>query len=553
MGNKQSRINPNPSVPNPSFSNPSVPNPSVPNPLGYNSQCISITPQKKDYYIHTYDPRQMIELLKGNNIDENVLQRFDTTIRRQCCNVISLSLYFVGCLPTNMLKYLLSIERTVKNVRNNLPLWIVRIYFDESVHDCMRRAIKGSLEKKTYDNILASKNVEAFTYLCGDVQDQNIERKRTYRFLPFSEEDVNICIVREADGTVSNWDCRQIDLFSKDPTKIFYLPYNQMTRSSMIMFESYERWLLIYKVIFRYDFFYNNYMGYDLLAGLFGIKLKLTRDYYIRTIVSLRREIDSFTSKVIEKNDEAYNGRGDTKYFLAGNQLTNIRSLFKEDDSKPSPLSVGFDEILLLEMFKEFFSFTVKNADRVILIDGHNIGDVCISEENVKDYDILKTQIHNIVLDESTFDKKIVIDLNGTRAETIDSTCSQLIDAKIIRYHKNPVEKLNLCLNFIDKLLYFIDGQLLDKGNLTDVTDTFSITLKYTKERLIKLPHHLLNLPYESVFDKYYPITESRTGGGGYDKTNINRRNQRNIRQYKSKNKIRRTKKNKTHRRYRGT
>ena len=176
-----------------------------------------------------------------------------------------------------------------------------------------------------------------------------------------------------------------------------------------------------------------------------------------------------------------------------------------------------------------------------------------ISEENVKDYDILKTQIHNIVLDESTFDKKIVIDLNGTRAETIDSTCSQLIDAKIIRYHKNPVEKLNLCLNFIDKLLYFIDGQLLDKGNLTDVTDTFSITLKYTKERLIKLPHHLLNLPYESVFDKYYPITESRTGGGGYDKTNINRRNQRNIRQYKSKNKIRRTKKNKTHRRYRGT
>ena len=38
-----------------------------------------------------------------------------------------------------------------------------------------------------------------------------------------------------------------------------------------------------------------------------------------------------------------------------------------------------------------------------------------------------------------------------------------------------------------------------------------------------------------------------------YNKTNINRRNQRNIRQYKSKNKIRRTKKNKTHRRYRGT
>ena len=322
-----------------------------------------------------------------------------------------------------------------------------------------------------------------------------------------------------------------------------------MTRSIMIMFESYERWLLIYKVIFRYDFFYNNYMGYDLLAGLFGIKLKLTRDYYIRTIVSLRREIDSFTSKVIEKNDEAYNGRGDTKYLLAG-KVTNIRSLFKEDDSKPSLLSVGFDEILLLEMFKEFFSFTVNNADLVIMID--NIGDVCISEENVKDYDILKTQIHKIVLDESTFDKKIVIDLDEIKiVKIIDSICRQLIGAKIIRSRKTLVKNFHYSLNFIDELLYFIDGQLLDKGNLTDVTDTFSITLKGNKGRLIKL-HHLLNLPYKSDFDPYYPITESRTGGGGYNKTNINRRNQRNIRQYKSKNKIRRTKKNKTHRRYRG-
>ena len=48
MGNKQSSSIPNPSVPN-----PSVPNPSVPNPLGYNSRCISITPQKKTIiFIH---------------------------------------------------------------------------------------------------------------------------------------------------------------------------------------------------------------------------------------------------------------------------------------------------------------------------------------------------------------------------------------------------------------------------------------------------------------------------------------------------------------------
>ena len=53
MGNKQSS----------SIPNPSVPNPSVPNPLGYPSACTLITSKKLAYYVHRYDPTEMIKLL----------------------------------------------------------------------------------------------------------------------------------------------------------------------------------------------------------------------------------------------------------------------------------------------------------------------------------------------------------------------------------------------------------------------------------------------------------------------------------------------------------
>lgn len=242
MGNKSSKVHPSPEM-------------TVPNPLGYPSACTLITSKKLAYYVHRYDPTKMIELLTQRLGADLVSTRFDGTIRDNCCNIISISLYFIGCIPDNMAKYLMSIERTVKNVQNNLPDWIVRIYLDESVHNCMKTIEITSLEKKAYDYIISAPNVEIYTYNCPSILDENIARKRTYRFLPFSDEDVNICIVREADGIVSNWDCIQIVLFSKKSDKMFYFPYNLIPRENMSMFESYERWLLLYKVIFCYDFF----------------------------------------------------------------------------------------------------------------------------------------------------------------------------------------------------------------------------------------------------------------------------------------------------------
>lgn len=547
MGNKSSKVHPSPEM-------------TVPNPLGYPSACTLITSKKLAYYVHRYDPTKMIELLTQRLGADLVSTRFDGTIRDNCCNIISISLYFIGCIPDNMAKYLMSIERTVKNVQNNLPDWIVRIYLDESVHNCMKTIEITSLEKKAYDYIISAPNVEIYTYNCPSILDENIARKRTYRFLPFSDEDVNICIVREADGIVSNWDCIQIKLFSKDDKKMFYFHDNQIDRSTMTMFSSYAWWLLIYKVIFRYDFFSTHYMDYDLLAGLFGIKLKLKREYYIDTIVSVRTEIDVFTTKVKANDDTAYNGRGDTFYLSPERLPATIKYNMVTNENA---LSTGFDEILLLEMFKEVFSFHVKNTHLVTHTDFTNVIHLKtiqqISAEYSEIYDILKKQIQDFVLDERTFVEPIVIDMVRNINMDVDAICRVLIDAKIIRACKPPVS-----VETVD-LLYFIDGQLLDKDNLLPVEFTFSITLKYYSNNgsvhRRDILSHLLNMPYRNMYDKYYnPLSQHR---GGYNITKINRRHKRYIREYKSKHKrcIRdykskhkkqRTKNNKTHRRFRG-
>jgi hypothetical protein len=539
MGNKGSKIHPIQEVQN---------------PLGYSTPCTLITSKKDKYYVHTYDPTTPLLLLSQRLPREIISERFVDSRRENCCNVISISLYFIGCIPDNMTKYLFSIERTVKNVHNNLPDWIVRVYIDNSVHECIKNADKNSRQKTAYNYITTAPNVEVYTYNCavGDVQPQHIARTRTYRFLPFSDEDVNICVVREADGIVSNWDCRQIHLFSKDHTKMFYFPYNQIKRSKLSMFESYEKWLLLYKVIFRYDFFHNNYMGYDLLAGLFGIKLKLKRDFYIRTIVSLRDEIDRFITAVERNNEETYKDRGYTKYLLrnAHGWVSTPRGLLQEE---PQLLSIGFDEILLLEMFKEVFSFNVSEQHLVkVSTDDDTFGDVIITDERMKDYDEIKKQIGSIVLDESTFDKKIVIDIDSPNTaidSIIERICSKLTDEQIIHIRKRK-EPMNPRINDSNGWLYFIDGQLLHKDNLIEGSGTFSITLQYGRH-LDELAH-LLNNPYNKVNDEFYIVSPIQPSRGGYNITKNNRNIKRNIRQYKSKHKKRRTKNNKTRSRFRG-
>ena len=78
---------------------------------------------KKDrYYTHTYNPLPYLDKLRRIGITEDVLSRFDNTIRTNCCNAISIMLYMNidDCDYSKLISYLFCIYATIKNTEKNL-------------------------------------------------------------------------------------------------------------------------------------------------------------------------------------------------------------------------------------------------------------------------------------------------------------------------------------------------------------------------------------------------------------------------------------------------
>ena len=72
-----------------------------------------------------------------------IMDIFDTTSSDNCCNCISIVLYsteLLDCL--NTFKYLTNILGTLNNVKKYLKDYIVRLYLDKSVLECIYETIK---------------------------------------------------------------------------------------------------------------------------------------------------------------------------------------------------------------------------------------------------------------------------------------------------------------------------------------------------------------------------------------------------------------------------
>jgi hypothetical protein len=210
------------------------------------------------------------------NIDVAKKNIFDDRLTTNCCNVISITLYLsfddINYIYENVSKYILSIYRTIKNVESDLKGWIVRIYFDDSVYCVIKKLndinddkYKILIEKFNYIN--NSNIVEIYTYDCPD-DTKNKYLNRTLRFLPFINNDVNTCICRDADGIVSRLDCHNIKVFANSD-KLFYLPFYDFIHP-------YSRWIGMYADSRRNM----DVQQYDLLAGAFGINLRVKTEHY---------------------------------------------------------------------------------------------------------------------------------------------------------------------------------------------------------------------------------------------------------------------------------
>lgn len=324
--------------------------------LGLN--CKIRTRKRNSYYRFPYNPLPIYNNLKnlfGKEYIDDSFYMFDFKPKVNCCYCISLTLYFTLSdkeyfeEPTSKkdiikdiykyeYRYLLSILQTINDAKLFLPDWLVRIYLDQSVYKVLRSHNNKNL-CSIFNLIFNSENVEIYTYSCNV---KNIEKTRSYRFLPMIDPSVAKVAIREADGYVGKLDCNNINVFSKSD-KIFYLAEYFHSTSAKISkgqddylhepaYDIVNDWIYIYKNTFRTNYFSQFTNLYSLVAGTITLNLQVKQDYYFDSFKNISQMI-----KELQDDEEL-------SYIMA--------------DRDFDLLDVGFDEIFLLELFREAISIS---------------------------------------------------------------------------------------------------------------------------------------------------------------------------------------------------
>lgn len=141
---------------------------------------------------------------------------------------------------------------------------------------------------------------------------------------------MNVKIIREADGIVTNLDCHNIKIFAQSDY-LFYLPkvidnYYYLDNDTHKELGGYSSWLKIYTKCLEANYIRNKHQIYDLLAGTFGFRLTLKEKYYKNSVDYIRRSIEEVDPKCVS---------------IYTPPIVNV-------------MDTGFDEILLLHLFRDF-------------------------------------------------------------------------------------------------------------------------------------------------------------------------------------------------------
>ncbi|ARF08810.1 hypothetical protein Catovirus_1_860 [Catovirus CTV1] len=475
------------------------------NPIKYVEKCDLFNTKKSKYYIHTYDPTVIKKNIEKNpQYFGDALDVFDFTPRKNCCNCVSISLYWDKVINEqtahSLRSYMTSIKKTIVNVKQNLNDWIVRVYIDYSVHKFVTN-IKETQEesygtdlRETYNYILNSENTEVYTYICESMSGKQIARTRSLRFFPFVDEEVNICVSREADGIVSNLDCHNLKVFEKDKEKYLYIVDLDigsrfvMKSDDLYRFASYSIWLNFYKSIFDREYFEKRHNLYDPLAGTIGLKLKVKKcrynlyaqkiQFYTENENSLRSCILSQiqNKKIADKDAIKLNLYGRSKIY--GNS-----EVFEEK------LKMGFDEMLLLLIFKDLLSVNYKLIDVGTKFTYDN-----------KELELKKTYIlssHNMIT------QPFIITRNKYN-EKLLNFCEQLKKNKIIKKCDKLSKKIDIIKQYVDdnddagfypSVLAYIDSLLTTDNIIINKALDIKLYTDYESAKKMTLSG-LINSPY---------------------------------------------------------
>ena len=431
------------------------------NPISSTSKCIVFRKIRSEYYVHTYDPNilinNLIQINKTNEyIDEyiSVLKNnINMTKTEKCANVISICIYFDKSTDINKLlyTYLYSIKKTIDNVKKNLPYWIVRLYLDYSVVNSILANNNHSMYSECIQiiqYIFSSNNTEIFTFFCNELIDNNLDKKklRIFRYNALCDKNTNITIVREADGVVSNLDCHNIKIFEKSDC-IFYLPHfilknmKFMKESDTIHFQtifdsninpydSYKLWGQLYKKHLSGNFYKSMHTFHDLLAGCFSTKIKLTWQFYIGSFDQTTNNIDKYIDEQgIDKNMALIN---------------------------------GFDEILILDLFKDILSVKIKTIENKYVMDSEY-------------YKLIDSTILPIEIIKIFFDGSILTDQSDFDNKLMDQIIDKFVSNRVIGSKNLDSKPVTRSINY----LYKIDN-IFDKNEIIHIT-AFNIFIKNGK------------------------------------------------------------------------
>lgn len=364
-----------------------------------NDKCYRVTQKRESFYIHKYNPEKQINLIKNLALSEKnenkILDCFDLEPRENCCNCVSIVLYSKGDIYI-LFQYLFSLKVSLDNIANNLEGFICRFYIDPTVFEVIKNTVESDneiLKNKCYEYleyIITHERAEIYIYFCESIVEKKlpIEKSRTLRFLTLFEKDVNISVIREADGIVGYGDCHNIKLFSKsDKIAMFYEYSNSFSqmRQHVITHQHYSLWLRVYDDL-KKIYFENKILvdkKFDILAGTFCCKLKFKK-IYLREKINL---INCLINNKILIEKTIQQGKDKHKNDYKGATLDNIIKT----------LNLGYDEILLMELFEPLTTLDSQNIKK------QNIKKLCelLDEENLSN----SRQIEEFILENSNMEK----------------------------------------------------------------------------------------------------------------------------------------------------
>ena len=352
-------------------------------------KCYRITNKKTQYYVHKYNPDFVLDLVKDLENKNEILEAFDLTPRDNCCNCVSFVCYSTGKI-SYLFDYLYSMKKSLDNITGCLDGFVARYYLDPSIFEVIYNKYEDkNIEKrniaidcyKLLKYILVNPRAETYVYFCKKIiEGLPIAKTRTLRFLPMFETDVNISVIREADGFVSYLDCHNINLFQfvnkismmYEYSNSFYFNKNFDYKSNENSIIHYSIWLKLFSLIkylylkhprnelisnnyikdnYNKDFVidenvfkefnevkprFMNYMKlFDILAGTIALKIKFSKEYLIKKI--------NFINEIFQ--------------FIIKEYKTELE---KSEETSTNVIFVGYDEILLHELFEPLVTLNIK-------------------------------------------------------------------------------------------------------------------------------------------------------------------------------------------------